>query len=335
MAPITQRIHSEKRNLRLEAHLMKRPFVLNIETTSVCNAKCCFCPYTTMSREREQMTMDLFEKIVSEYDAMGGGALLLTPIVGEFFLDKKCLERIEVVRRYKNIGMISVTSNGIALDKLGDSGREYFLRNANFLQVSLGGLSRDEYFEMYKVDRFDRVLTNIIEFAKARNRVNPSFPLRLAMRVSRPLEALMKEPLILQLQDLGWEISGDNTFANWGGQIVDSDLPNGAVLRHNPHYSKKVNPCFVFYLGLYVSSSGLVTACGCMDSEIVLEVGDCRKQTLSEIWQNETWKHLRDSFGTEDIPDICKKCSLYEDGEVYSTREAALNYEEGRFPFGY
>lgn len=335
MAPITQRIHSEKRNLRLEAHLMKRPFVLNIETTSVCNAKCCFCPYTTMSREREQMTMDLFEKIVSEYDAMGGGALLLTPIVGEFFLDKKCLERIEVVRRYKNIGMISVTSNGIALDKLGDSDREYFLRNANFLQVSLGGLSRDEYFEMYKVDRFDRVLTNIIEFAKARNRVNPSFPLRLAMRVNRPLEALMKEPLILQLQDLGWEISGDNTFANWGGQIVDSDLPNGAVLRRNPHYSKKVNPCFVFYLGLYVSSSGLVTACGCMDSEIVLEVGDCRKQTLSEIWQNETWKHLRDSFGTEDIPDICKKCSLYEDGEVYSTREAALNYEEGRFPFGY
>ena len=58
--------------LRLQEITRQTPLILQIETTNVCNARCVFCAYPKMKREKGIMSMPLFERIVQEYAAMAG-----------------------------------------------------------------------------------------------------------------------------------------------------------------------------------------------------------------------------------------------------------------------
>lgn len=326
-----------KRNKRLEDLLMKRPFSLNIETTNICNARCCFCPYPKSRRKKEEMDIGLYEKIVREFSEMGGGSLDFSPIVGDFFLDSRCLERIEIARKYPNIGSICAVTNGIALNRIKDDW-EYFLKHTDVLHFSVGGLSglsREAYREMYGVDKYEKVRSNIIDFARLRNRVRPDYPIGLLLRVSSKSE-VFKSPDFKEFKNLGVDIFVDNVYGNWGGMITKEDLPEGTIFKRNPSTAEKSNPCFVFYIGMGITSSGLGVACSCMNAEVAeLTVGDCKKEHLKDIWNNEKYRRLKSSFGSERMPEICEKCTYYQDGIRYSLRPNVVNFKEGRYPFGY
>lgn len=323
-----------KRNKRLEELLNKRPFSLNIETVNVCNAKCCFCPYTKSKRKKEELPIELYEKIIREYSQMGGGTLDFSPIVGDFFLDSKCLERIEIARKYPNIGTICVVTNAIALDRIKNNW-DYFIKHTDVLHISCGGASKEFYYKMYGVDKYEKVKSNIIEFAKLKNKIRPEYSLNLIFRVAKKSE-VFKSLDFKEYEKLGIGITVDNAYGNWGGLINEENLPPGASFIENIPFQKKANPCFVFYIGLGIASSGLAVACSCMNAEAEeLIVGDCRKESLKDIWNNEKYQRLKSSFGTESMPEICKKCSYYKDGLKYSLRPEVLNFKEGRYPFGY
>ncbi len=42
------------------------PRIVSVETTNRCNAKCDFCPNSSLSRNRQTMEQDLFEKIIDD-----------------------------------------------------------------------------------------------------------------------------------------------------------------------------------------------------------------------------------------------------------------------------
>jgi MoaA/NifB/PqqE/SkfB family radical SAM enzyme len=292
-----------------------------------------FCAYPKLRRRSETMSLELFEKIVREYAEMGGGALLLTPIVGDFFLDKHWRERVAIARRHCAIGMISVTTNAIALSKVPDRDIEEFLRDTDFMQVSIGGASREAYRAMFGVDRYDRVKSNVIRLSTIRDRVAPDYPIRIGYRVASKEEVLASKDYAL-FRSLGFEIVVETEFGNWGGLVEQSDLIPGARLRAVPSIADKRNPCFVFFLGLFVAASGKVTVCGCMDAELQAVIGDCRRQTIAEIWHGAAYHTVKASFGSERMPDICKRCSFYEDGVVFSRSPEAMQFQSGQYPLG-
>lgn len=322
-----------KRNARLEELLIKRPFVLNIETTNICNARCCFCAYTKSKRPKTEMSLELYRKVVRDYSEMGGGPICFTPIIGDFFLDSFFMERIKIAREYPNIGMLSLTTNGIALDRIEDL--SFFLKNTDFLQVSIGGISRESYKKMYGVDRYERVKANILKFAKSKNEIKPDYPFRVIFRVA-DISEVRESADLAEYERLGIQISIDNVYGNWAGLVEAGDLPPGTVFKKNPSIREKVNPCFIFYLGLCVTSSGLASICGCMNSEASeLIIGDLNKESLKKIWQNQLYKDIKSSFGTENMPEVCKQCTQYLDGVEFSLRPEVINFAEGHYPFGY
>ena len=105
---------------RLRKILEKKPLILAIETISTCNARCIFCAYPTMKRKHEVMPLDLFEKIVDEYARVGGGALSLTPVMGDPLIDPHFIERYKILEKYQNIQQVSFTTNGIAFGRFSD-----------------------------------------------------------------------------------------------------------------------------------------------------------------------------------------------------------------------
>jgi MoaA/NifB/PqqE/SkfB family radical SAM enzyme len=315
--------------------IAQRPFVLNIETVSICNARCCFCPYVAMQRARGYMRDSLYLKILTEYAEMGGGALLLTPVLGDFFLDRSALQRIHVARRFPAIGAISLTTNAIALDRYSDADLAAFIEKTDYLQISLGGADEERYARMFGVDAFSRVRSNVLRFARLRRNVRPDYPLRLIFRVDCDEDTLRAEAGFRDFEDLGTEIVVDSTFGNWGGLIPATALPPGATARASVSARDKAHPCFMLYLSLAVATSGVATACSCMDSELLLTVGDCNREHLADIWKGTRRAVLARSFGTDGLPSICGSCNFYQDGEDFLRTEEVARFREGRFPFGY
>src|SRR5690349_3976261 len=78
--------------------MCRRPFELHLELTNLCNADCIFCPYQFQERKTEVMREEIFRKAVSDYVAIGGGSVGLTPIVGDALIDPMFLERVRYLR---------------------------------------------------------------------------------------------------------------------------------------------------------------------------------------------------------------------------------------------
>src|SRR3989338_7511982 len=135
---------------RIKKLIEEKPLILAVETISVCNARCVFCAYPGMKRKHEVMPLDIFEKIVKDYSALGGGALSLTPVMGDLLLDPHFLERYTILAKYDNIRQISFTTNGIAFAKFSDEQIRAIIQKTFLLQFSIGGLDEATYKKLYQ-----------------------------------------------------------------------------------------------------------------------------------------------------------------------------------------
>ena len=115
----------QRRISRMHQIAGKKPLILQVETINICNAACVFCGYTSMSRKKGVMSMATFTKAIKEYAQMGGGALSLTPIVGDALLDPHLLERFKVLDGYPTVNQITLTTNGICMDQYTDEDISY------------------------------------------------------------------------------------------------------------------------------------------------------------------------------------------------------------------
>ena len=91
-------------------------FRLQIETCTICNAKCNFCPYPTKVRDKTIMPMALFKKIIDEAatTAHRFDVVILSGI-GEPLLDKLLDERVAYVKKNLPKARITIFNNGSLL----------------------------------------------------------------------------------------------------------------------------------------------------------------------------------------------------------------------------
>jgi hypothetical protein len=121
-----------------------RPLMLIVETINVCNSECVFCPYTIQTRPKGVMSEELFDRILAEYLAMGGGAISLTPMVGDLLLDRKLPSRMRALRRHADRLVPSVTTNLYALEYWSDDQVLEMLNTFERFHVSCYGITAEE-----------------------------------------------------------------------------------------------------------------------------------------------------------------------------------------------
>ena len=101
----TKRINAVLKDIQI-------PQAISIETFNLCNLKCIMCPYKDMTRPKDRMPMELFEKIVADAQSMGMKNVILS-FYSEPFLDADIFARIAVVKKH---GMdVMFYSNGTIL----------------------------------------------------------------------------------------------------------------------------------------------------------------------------------------------------------------------------
>lgn len=299
--------------------MVLRPFELHLELTNLCNANCIFCPYQFQTREVQFMPDEVFYKAVSDFVAIQGGSVGLTPIVGDALIDPKFVERVKYLRSLPEIDRIWVTTNGILLDKHGID--EVLAAGLTSITISTSGFDKEMYRRVYRSSSYERFRRNILQLLERNSLRAIPIPIVISLRPDRPMEEVMKDPdfqAILSYQpglDFAWSYRSAN------GRITREMLADVMKLRR---VNEKKECCVELYNGPIVLADGMVMACCCinaMDAVRDLGIGNILEASLLDIWTGKRIKDLRRTFEEGSLNETCAGCDAYNNLELYRTRE--------------
>jgi sulfatase maturation enzyme AslB (radical SAM superfamily) len=289
--------------------LIKSPWILGIEGTNICNAKCIFCAYTQMERPKKIMPMQDFKDIIVQYVAIGGQYVSLTPIVGDPFMDNNIFERLDFLYTLPEIRRISFYTNGILM-KPQISQRLLDYDRKLTIHISIGGFDRETYTSIMGIDMFDVVRYNIEALIEQKLNSGSSIDVLIALRCppSKWTGELWKKLQAWEREEI-LKIHSINTFDSWAGKVKEECLKKVGLVPIKKPYKR--GACEMLYFKPIVLANGEVNACYCRDVEAELIIGDLKKSTLSDILAGRDIEELIERHEYGDFPDVCKRCTKY------------------------
>lgn len=314
------------------AAMAARPSELHLELTNLCNANCVFCPYQFQEREVEFMSDAVFEKAVSDFVALGGGSVGLTPIVGDALIHPQFLERVRYLRAQPAVDRIWLTTNAILLDR---HGVEAILESGlTSITISTSGFDEETYRRIYRSTAYQRMRHNVEQLVGLNALRGKPVEITIGLRTDRTLEQSLADPDFQPILAHRPGIDFTWSFTSAGGRVTRAALPAGMRLRV---VSDRRETCVQLYNGPIVLPDGTVMACSCvaaMDAVPDLGLGNVLETDLGSLWTSEPMRDLRSSFGGGALNPTCAGCDMYRDLELYRTREgrerARVNQERAQ-----
>lgn len=265
-----------------------------VETTAKCNLYCPMCPRETHKQPKEDMTDEIFERLVADSTASAEHMMLIG--LGEPFMDPKIFDRIEYCEKHGVSTLLS--TNGTFLD---EPAAERLLRTPlDHITLSFDG-STKESFEYYrKGARFEKVRDNFVRFA------------RMKHERRAPVQVVVQ---MVQMDRNAGEV--DEFIRFWSAvpgidQVrIKADETN--LMRPDAGHSAEdwKHPCHYLWRGaMYVKHNGDVYPC-CqsymLDGKPVGRIGE---QPLEEIFNSDEMQRMRRLHvaGRAGEIDICSRC---------------------------
>ena len=284
----------------------RRPLMIICETVNICNNDCIICAHSKMTRKKETMSLELFEKVVQDYCEMGGGKLSLTPMIGDIFLDKYLIDRLKILKKYPKITGLSVTTNAVLSDRYNDLELKFILSSFERFHISIYGLDGEEYQTMTQKSHYTRMLLNVAKIVElADNKNNIVFGFRfLKSHTDDEIRIWIHEHFKYDIQ-----FFHTRTYSNWGNQIDTSKkLPfDGEWIP----LSENTTQCLVPIFACQIFSNGDVSFCACPDFDInnELKLGNIRHEHLIDLYNSDKCERLFNFY--RYMPDFCKRCTFF------------------------
>ena len=284
--------------------LERKPSVVTIENTNICNISCIFCANEQMTRKKGHINKSLFEDITRQCVKEKIPNLLIQGF-GEPLLDKEYVSKVEFA---KNLGIKSVhcVTNGVLLKKEVSNG--LIKAGLDLLYISIDAVTKNTYSKIHRTpinhqpfDKFDIITQNIKELFKLKKKYNSQKPwVQVRFKDFEENKGELQE-FIRKYSNVVDDINIYMNITNWPGSNVENDLPKGAPLLKFP--------CRNLWSTLYITHNGKVALC-CQDYECKVEIGDVNNQSVMDIWRSKKLKkirnmHMKTCF--DKIP-VCKDC---------------------------
>jgi sulfatase maturation enzyme AslB (radical SAM superfamily) len=274
--------------------LVKVPPEVNIETISICNARCTMCPVDKLTRPKKAMDMHLFKKIVDECLAAGVKSIKLHNY-GEPLLTPNFDRMLEYIRRRSQRIDIQFATNGSLLNDRWP--RLLIQAQVNRIMVTIDGARKETYERIRRGLRYEQVTANVSNLLALKREMGSKYP-----------EVVVE---IIESKETRNEI--DAFIQQWQGiadkLAVTSYSTRAGALSGN-EFTAKSRPCFRLWKQMVITSTGQVAAC-CTDWDCKLVLGDLRTQTLLEVWRGPAVNELRRLHlqgRMAEIP-LCSKCN--------------------------
>jgi len=155
------------------------PINVQIQTISVCNGKCEFCPYvgSWSYRNPGKMTDEVYEKIINELSQYK--IRKFCPYLeNEPLLDGKLFERIEYAYGVLKPAWVEISTNlSVLNDDILDNIVRLFSRIPHEIWVSFHGVSKDTYEDIMGLS-FEKTFSNVIRLVEVAQKI----PLNIIIR---------------------------------------------------------------------------------------------------------------------------------------------------------
>jgi radical SAM protein with 4Fe4S-binding SPASM domain len=285
-----------------------RPVMLICETTNICNNDCVFCPYGIMDRKKSIMPLALFEKVLADYSEMGGGALSLTPMVGDVFLDKLLPQRIQLIQKHERITRVSITTNATFADRYSDEDLARIVGALDKIHISIYGITPEEHALSARRNDYERVLASIGKVLRVRS---PKTLITFGFRVLRKYEDAVYRKWIQDHFQTDVLFGATCSYANWGGRMNDGQALPWDAEWMGPRQNTR--QCLLPLIACQVFVNGDVSFCPCCDYDALPEfaLGNLQNHSLLDLYNTPRVRRLWNWEEKGNMPDYCKQCTFH------------------------
>ena len=271
------------------------PTEIHIETQTICNAACTFCPYPDLDRKGDKMDDELIDKIIDDLKEIPAHVKYsISPFkVSDPFLDKRIFKIISKINDELPNANIRLFTNGSALtDKNLEATRN--IKNLANLWISLNEVDEDRYYALMGLN-LNKVLDNLDNLHA---KVSNGYPHQVVLsRVSNQTDydsdfvkfTKDRYPLFNSLL---------TKRSDWVGKVKEDNLdevPNLGCLR---------------WFEISIMSNGQVSLC-CMDGHGDHCIGDVKSQSVMEVYNSKEYKKMRRMANSRlAAASPCDTCNL-------------------------
>jgi MoaA/NifB/PqqE/SkfB family radical SAM enzyme len=293
------------------------PFILYLDPSSVCNLSCSFCPCGRAhedlwsAEKRESITVmpfDLFKKIIDDCkDFPDKVKTLRLYKEGEPLLNPRLPEMIAYARDSGMFNSIDFTTNGTLLSpkinrKLVDAG-------LSRINISVGALSNEGYEKIsnVKID-FKEYVSNIKDLYEHRGNCHV-FIKTMAEVIDKDTEQRFYDIF----GDICDEIAVEhiaNCWPDFENTTINTNVYHGGAVKEYVVCPR------IFYI-LTINADGSASHC-IVDWNYCGIIGDARKQSVVEIWNNREYHDIRLMHlkGRRREVPLCTNCMEIESAAV-------------------
>ena len=296
---------------------LKYPKSVHLETQSICNAKCTFCPYTELGRKGERMSMDSIYKIIRDLEGIPKSHnWILSPYkVNEPFLDDR-LDAVLAMIYHRLSCSIHLISNGNFIpDKSLDALKRLDAAFPGRLKItfSLNTIDPSSYKELMKMS-LEKTLTNLDKLHKlAEECEGESFLNRIRLST-----VLTSAPQAKEFYDFV-----RNRFPKFKVMVAHMNDWIGDIESFESHSLSDqmiLNRSCGRWGDLSITSTGDVALC-CMDAKASFELGNASAKNVLDLYQKKQLM-LTNSDGflksrlevSDELP--CSKCNYFQGGSL-------------------
>lgn len=284
-----------------------RPNLMQIETTTLCNATCWMCPRekATRSNHKNRMDADVFKETVLQFEAMGG-KIVLPFIDGEPLMDSRMVDFVEWIAANTKLTIGWYTNGELLTEE--KARRLLSTRRIPWFNVSMQGGNK-ETLERNMGTSWDKTIENVERLIHINRELGSPSQIRANMCVGGPSIASVED------FKARWGKFDDvliclGAYSNFGGLGKDDvgDAPWRGVKRQVCDRGTK---------HLYVFWDGEVGQC-CFDLIGSIKYGNMRvdgkvpPHRLYDIWDSPKARASRKAhweLRVKDMPPICHACT--------------------------
>ncbi len=280
----------------------KRPDVLNIELTAICDARCIHCPRHDMDRSQRPMDLGLFKRIVDQ------AAELRVPQLspngyGELLTMRNLEEYLAYARSKSHRFSILVNTNGFRLDA--EKRRLFLDYEVDLLNVTLDGATA-ETFEAIRVNLgLSQIEENVHALLAERKERGATLPrVRIGMIVI-PQNEHEVQALLDKWHGVA-DYVGAARFTNRAGSLDATFQSDGQP--------QAAHACVLPFRELTIWADGNAVLC-CDDWNEEHKVGDLNASSLADVWHGVALRHARKMHreGKGDTLAICARCNYWRE----------------------
>ena len=306
------------------------PNALYICPTNICNHRCITCAIHKMRKgkdslgKQQQGFMDwkLFQKIVSELPKEGRRIYLYK--TGEALLHPKILEMMAYIKQERPEYEVALNTNAAKMDEKMACG---LLDHADYIGISIFGITKESYLTAHRRDNFDVVLNNIDflhkEYVRRKETKKIYFYI---VRCSANEQFSDDELFDFFLKRYPHFNVGINGLFNFYNELDDIKF------EFTEHIEEQNMPkCIIPHTIMPITWDGKVASCIADPLEKHI-MGDVSVSTIAEIWNNEKYKNFRKLMheGNYSLLKaqgyLCKECSWLFALKTHSTENLCMAY---------